>query len=383
MKRLYISTFGVGLGHASRMVSLAKKLKGKIDIAFSSYNEPAEYIERSGFRCYKVEEVDITWGNFGQFSLNEMLLTLPRNSLRFFAQIGREMKVISRYMPDLVLSDSKFSAILAANSLGVESMLILNQLRLLLSRRSAERPRWFDKLAGEVMGIGWSMAKFVMVPDLPPPYTLSEGNSYGVDVVGRKLKYVGFMVERPKADGEKLERLRRLLCSRPLIFAHISGPERTKWPLIRALIGAFKDIKAYNFVISEGRPSGSKEPKRLNGNIYLYEWCPVRDELLELADALIVRGGHSTLSLVILAGKPFITIPIDGQTEQMSNSKKAERLGSAVLLNQRDVKRGIKGALEEVLREEKRRRAERLKGIAVRYDGIGEVGRLICDEFGL
>lgn len=382
MKRLYISTFGIGLGHASRMVSLAKRLEGRVELAFSSYNEPAEYIRRSGFRCYPIEEIDLTWGDLGQFSLNDMILALPENSFKFFAQIGREMRVIAGYGPDLVLSDSKFSAILAAGSLGVESILILNQLRVLLSKRSAERPRWFDKVVGEVMGVGWSLAKLILIPDLPPPYTISEGNSCGVSVVGRKLRYVGFMIERPKPDREEVEKLKRMFGQRPVIFAHISGPEETKRPFIRSLIREFEKIGGYTFVVSEGRPLGSTQPRRLKENIYLYEWCPVRDELLELADALIVRGGHSTLSLAILAGKPFVTIPIEGQTEQMSNSRKAERLGSAVMLGQNDLK-GLGDALEEVLGDEKRERAERLRRIALKYDGVGEVARLISEELGL
>ena len=47
-----------------------------------------------------------------------------------------------------------------------------------------------------MLGLFWSLSDEILMPDLPPPYTISEANITGSDVANR-VRYVGFM--SPKA----------------------------------------------------------------------------------------------------------------------------------------------------------------------------------------
>ncbi|MDQ3836118.1 MAG: hypothetical protein M3270_04195, partial [Thermoproteota archaeon] len=58
----YLAPYGVGLGHASRLVLLAEYLKKDgIKIQFSSYGEAVSYITLRGYECVNVSPVEFAW----------------------------------------------------------------------------------------------------------------------------------------------------------------------------------------------------------------------------------------------------------------------------------------------------------------------------------
>jgi len=58
--RIYIGVYGVGLGHASRMLLLADRLKKEgCLLEFSSFGDAVIYIRNNGFKCNIVPEVEL------------------------------------------------------------------------------------------------------------------------------------------------------------------------------------------------------------------------------------------------------------------------------------------------------------------------------------
>ena len=114
------------------------------------------------------------------------------------------------------------------------------------------------------------------------------------------------------------------LCSeKPFIFLHISGPGPTRRPLTNLLMRAFKELDSeIQYAISEGRPGGNTFPQKISDSGWYFEWCPIRDELFSLCDALVIRAGHASISQSIQFGKPFLCIPIENHGEQLANSDK-------------------------------------------------------------
>jgi UDP:flavonoid glycosyltransferase YjiC (YdhE family) len=133
------------------------------------------------------------------------------------------------------------------------------------------------------------------------------------------------------------------------------------------------------FVFSEGRPNGSSEPLKVGKSAWYYEWCPVRDEVFTLSDAVLMRGGHTALSQAIQFGKPVVTIPIENHGEQLGNSQKIAELGLGAMVHPKKVRsEQMVQAIEQVLGDPSyRERTLHIKAITEKLDGIDNVVKIV------
>jgi len=338
MARAYLAPYGVGLGHASRLLSISKHLKeDNIMIKFSSYGEAVSYIQIHGYDCVKVPPVEFEW-NGGGFSIKNSIANIPLWFTNFARQVTQETKNISSFNPNIVISDSRLSPLISSKILDIPSIVILNQIKLLLSPRIREFKiaRAFENLNGEFFGNIWSMAEKLLIPDLPPPYTIAEHNIWNLESVKRKMHYIGFTTPKWREDNQAIENALRSLNldkKRPIIFIHISGPYETRLNLISTIMDASKYFrKDIQYIISEGKPKGNTIPRKISSTGWYYEWCPIRDEIFALSDLIVIRAGHEVISQAIEHGKPIVTIPIPNHGEQLGNSEKVERLKIGIRL---------------------------------------------------
>ncbi len=340
MKRVYIGVYGVGLGHASRMVYIANKLKHDKILKFSSFGDAVNYIRAEGYSCIDVPPVEVNWDPLNGFSVTESIMKIPINFMNFVRQCGKEASHIGKFKPNLIISDTRLSSLLIAKLYNMPTITILNQIKLLLSNRLRELTvtRAFEDILGEIFGLLWGLSNEIFIPDLPYPYTISEDNLWNVNSIDGKLKYIGFLTPKPIINEENVKRVYDMLNidNKPIVFAHISGPSVTKLLLIKDIINTLKDKNDITLIVSEGRPNGDIAPKRIKNGWY-FEWCPYRDEIFALSELLIVRGGHSTITQCIQYGKPIISIPIENHGEQLGNSKKIDKLKIGIMLKQKEV----------------------------------------------
>ena len=333
MQRVYLAPYGVGLGHASRLLILAENIKGPgIEMRFSSFGEARDYVESQGYECEKVPPVEFMWGKDGEFSVMSNINKIPQWLVNLPVQINKEIKYLKNFKPQIIISDSRLSPLIAARILNLPNILVINQVKLLLTPRLREfkAARFFETCNGELMGGMWNMSDRILIPDLPPPYTISESTINSVKSIKSKLDYVGFITPRAKITEISLSKAKEVLqfdSTKPLIFVHISGPTGTRIPIIKKLIDVFKNLPSVQFVFSEGKSNGNTIPTKISSNMWYFEWCPYKDEIYFLSDVIIMRGGHTAISQAIQYGKPIISIPIQSHGEQMSNSSKIERLG--------------------------------------------------------
>ncbi|MEM3085461.1 MAG: glycosyltransferase family protein [Nitrososphaerales archaeon] len=387
MNRVYIALYGVGLGHASRMLLVAKNLAEHANIRFSSFGDAVDYIKMHGFECNSVAPIDFGWSADAGFSIKESIVKLPQNFFRFTVQLGTEGKNIGNFQPDVVISDTRLSSLFMAKALDIPCITILNQIKLLLSPRLREVSvaRIFEDMLGEMLGTFWAKSDSVLIPDLPPPYTLSEQNIWSVDSAASKLKYIGFMASKPTVNEDYVDKVAKLLGfsrSKPIVFAHISGPAATKMAVLKNVLEAFKENDWLQFVASEGKPGGSTVPRKIRGGWY-FEWCPVRDEIFAMSDLLIIRGGHSTLAQAILYGKPVLTVPIENHGEQLGNAAKAQKIGLGLMLRQKELKpKDIYSATEHILNDASfKKNAKILMQTANKLNGVENIADTVKSYF--
>lgn len=382
----YFAPYGVGLGHASRLLMVADHLKQEgISVQFSSYGEAVSYVSIRGYKCATVSPVEFAWSMEGGFSVKDSIANVPVWFANFSRQVNQETRNMLECNPDIVVSDSRLSPLMAARLLKVPSVVVLNQIKLLLSPRLHDlvAPRIFENVVGEFLGSLWAMAERVLVPDLPPPYTLSAHNIWDIGSASRKLEYIGFASPRPQIDKEHVIKVANMLgfdSSRPLVFVHVSGPVQTRPALLKVAVETAKRLDPkIQFVISAGNPKGISDPRRIGRFSWYYEWCPVRDEIFAASDLLVLRGGHVALSQAIQFGKPVVTVPIENHGEQLGNCAKIEELGAGVMLHPKRLRpEQLADAIEKVLGDsDYNKKAAELQRVAEKLNGIDNVVQIV------
>jgi UDP-N-acetylglucosamine--N-acetylmuramyl-(pentapeptide) pyrophosphoryl-undecaprenol N-acetylglucosamine transferase len=354
-------------------------------VRFSSYGEAASYVSLRGYKCATVSPVEFAWSMEGGFSVKDSLANVPMWFTNFSRQVNQETRNMLMFSPDVVVADSRLSPLVAARMLNVRSVVVLNQIKLLLSPRLRDlaASRMFENVVGEFLGSMWAMADRVLVPDLPPPYTLSAHNVWDIGSAARKLEYIGFASPKPQISEEQVSKVALRLGLdriRPLVFIHISGPFQTRPALIKVALETAKRLDPkIQFVISEGNPKGNIEPRRMGKSSWFYEWCPVRDEIFAASDLLVLRGGHVALSQAIQFGKPVVTVPIENHGEQLGNSTKVAELGAGIMLHPKRLRPEQLGdAIEKVLDDpEYKKKAVGLQRLAENLNGIDNIVQIV------
>lgn len=383
-RKLYFAVFGSGLGHAARGVSLGELLRGRgYRCLFSSSGQALSYLTAHGEReVVRSPPLDVEWTEAGGFSASQFLPRFQFMFNSFLKQVAFEEKSIAKFDPRLVVSDSRLSAVFAARAKSYPVVTILNQFKVAFPPRFRGKVgRLYERFAGDVLGLLWSLSDQVLMTDLPPPYTIAEANIVGTDV-SNIAQFVGFTSPVPEISEDRLKKTKASLGidSRPLVFCQISGPDATKKWFLETSLQAAKDLsREYNVVISAGRAGGSQEPSRLANGALLFEWCPIKDELFEMADLLVARAGHGTIGQCIGAGKPAVLVPIHNHPEQMGNADKFQRLGLGLQIRSEKLSAGrLVESVQLCLADSKfKNSVEALREFSKKYNGLERCAEVI------
>jgi UDP:flavonoid glycosyltransferase YjiC (YdhE family) len=128
-----------------------------------------------------------------------------------------------------------------------------------------------------------------------------------------------------------------------------------------------------------GRPSGSGEPRRLASGAWIYDWCPVKDELFSLSSVVVARAGHRTIGQCIDAGKPAVLVPIHNHSEQIGNANKFSKLGLGIeIRSERLTSENLIESVEACLTDPRYRESvERVRAVSKNYNGIQRCSEII------
>jgi UDP:flavonoid glycosyltransferase YjiC (YdhE family) len=386
LRRVYFAVFGSGLGHASRILEIANHLRREGDqFRYSCSGQALDYIGSHGQGASVLESpsLDVEWTEEGSFSSKDFIPRFPFMFNAFLRQVAFERENIAKFDPKVVVSDSRLSPILASRAKSYPVITMLNQFKISFPPRFSGKGvgRIYERFAGDVLGLLWSLSDEVLMTDLPPPYTIGEANLAGTDV-SRIVRYVGFTSPGASLSEESVRGAKKALDidERPLAFFQISGPEVTKRAFFDTVIQASGALAGtYNIVISMGRPSGSGEPRRLASGAWIYDWCPVKDELFSLSSVVVARAGHRTIGQCIDAGKPAVLVPIHNHSEQIGNANKFSKLGLGIeIRSERLTSENLIESVEACLTDPRYRESvERVRAVSKNYNGIQRCSEII------
>jgi UDP:flavonoid glycosyltransferase YjiC (YdhE family) len=353
--RVYVAPCGIGLGHITRCEPIADALVSQgAEVVYSTYSDGLDYARRRGLPTLPTVSIGFKVKEDGTVDF-KMTATTSGFSLgvkRFLEQLTAEIRNIKRFKPDVVLSDSRVSSLIAGKLMGVPVALILNQFRVeIVKRPSAKKitpvERLFFLIANifwlffrTLLGGIWARSNVMLIPDFPAPYTISASNLAIPKRYKKKVKLIGPIVsDEPKKRSSRgaLNGSHFFASRKPLIYAAVSGPKTERTVLAGLLLESLAGFPSeYDVVISRGEPNGSSVPVR-DRNLTVYGWIEDQYEMLEASSVVVSRAGHGTIMKSIMLGKPMILIPIPDHTEQYGNAKRASKLGLAEIVPQREV----------------------------------------------
>lgn len=388
--RVQFSPCGLGLGHVGRCVPIARKLVSErgAQVLFSTYRDGVRYAQQEGFPVVEAPSIGFMVKPDGTVDFKQTAV----NPGPFFAsftllkQVDAEIEIMQAFEPDIVVSDSRISPLIAAKLLRIPVVCILNQFQIIVPRRRRflRLAKLVDAGALALIGKIWTTGIRVLIPDFPPPYTLSSGNLRIPASYQKRVKLIGPLLPAQPNELPSQKEIRKRLGlneNKPVIFAPISGPVKERAYFTGVLRRVFKEFpEDYQIVMSLGYPNSSIEPLQ-NGNLTVYNWVPNRFEYLKACDVVISRAGHGTLTQSISYGKPLILVPTPNHTEQFNNARGAAELGVAEVIEQKYLNTQV---LLEVVRkmvelDRFRERVEQVQGDVLKLNAMEIVIQTITE----
>ncbi|MBI4999970.1 MAG: UDP-N-acetylglucosamine--N-acetylmuramyl-(pentapeptide) pyrophosphoryl-undecaprenol N-acetylglucosamine transferase [Euryarchaeota archaeon] len=365
--RIYIGACGIGLGHAGQMLCVAQEMKGD-EILFSSYNRAVAYLRKEGHEVF--ESPAIGWRETdGAPDATLTLIGVVPSMFQSLRQIKAEVGAIRKFRPDIVLSDGRYSTIVAARRCRVPFALVTHQI----SFRFPEMPfRGLWERSTTRLNCIYLSDKRILIPDMPPPDSIC---SASMRLKGElDIEYVGFVVRPlPEALPFPQEAKRRLgFGDGPLVYAAISG-STTK--LVESLAGGLKKTGLDSLIVL-GKPDG--KDMREDGKVKVVPWLEERALALRAADVIITRGGHRTLSEIAMHGKPALVVPQPSQPEQDINAEGFEALGSCIVLREETLDASkVASSVGKLIDDSAyRNKAKALAGRAAKLDGAKNIAQI-------
>lgn len=379
--RAYFAPCGLGLGHAGRCIPIAKKMsRDGSSVLFSTYGDAIGLVRREGLPIVESPTLALDFGGNGAVDVRWSLVKYgARAVFTILEQVASEIRCIRTYSPDVVLSDTRISTILAAKILGLPVILILNQFQVLVprGRRLLTISRLVDAGALALIGRLWSLSDRVMIPDLPPPFTVSLLNLQVPSGLLKKAELIGPIVEKRCQDLPESEEIRKKygLDDRPLVFVSFGGSQAEEFLKEKMVKIAMDFPRDMQLVVSLGQPGNHVGRGLSTGNLRVYPWIPSQLEMIKACDVMVGRAGHSTIMQAVSCGKPMVLVPIPNHTEQLSNALGAQRLGIARALRQEEFNRtSLLSEIKTILEfRSYGRRAAEVGGFAQRFDAVGRV----------
>ncbi|HEX2976186.1 MAG TPA: glycosyltransferase family protein, partial [Bacteroidales bacterium] len=292
-----------GLGHAARMIPVAKRLQSAGNNVFVGAGEKHLALFRP--------EPEINLIDFPGFSptysrfLPQYLAMLLRTPLLLYHIIREHQKlkkIIQKFKIDIVISDNRFGLW----NKNITSVYFTHILRIPL-----------PKLLKPLEGIGVLLHRAVInqydhcfIPDLPGELNLSGKLSHNVKLPVN-AGYAGilsrFMDTKESSDP---------LPAFQYDLVILSGPEPQRSILKKKIEKAAEKNETVTIFL-EGRPEEMpSETRKGNFIYYTHLHAPFMKKLIMNSRKIISRSGYTTVMDLVATGKSALLIPTPGQTEQ-------------------------------------------------------------------
>ncbi|MBE6494681.1 MAG: UDP-N-acetylglucosamine--N-acetylmuramyl-(pentapeptide) pyrophosphoryl-undecaprenol N-acetylglucosamine transferase, partial [Methanosphaera stadtmanae] len=314
--KILFTTCGVGIGHASRDVALAELLqeKGHI-INFASYGSGLEYLKMKGYKPYELPQMNFS-GKNGEINVEKSLKDSKDIPLTFIKSMYKESRIINEIKPDLIITDSDYSATLTARFLNIPCYIITNDLTFGFSDSAdAVSIKYLEKgIRRFIVNISKGCQK-ILVPDIPGSITIPEE-------LEKKTFCIGPLLHQNPNEIDTKENLRKKYnqnINDKILTVTIGGSEFGK-VLISNICDIYDKLDVDKIIVFVGLEINPNIFKiQDNEKIIIKQFTHNLIEWMKLSDLTLALAGHTTSMELISIKKPNILIPLTNHVEQERN----------------------------------------------------------------
>jgi len=324
--RILFVVCGEGLGHASRCVHLGYYLQQQgHSVHFVAYGKSYDFINEHGCaNLHRGQREVCLEGENGFFSLKKTLWCSKWIFVDMVRSVLRIWYLIYKFNIDCVVCDTMYGGVIAARFQNVPVVFITNQNHF---NGPDGKTNLIWKTLNFLIRRYLRLAQQVIVPDYPPPDTVSEYNIVIPKWDEQRYHFTGPFLEVNPA---------RYSYSRTTVFTSFGG-EPYKLPLyqlLRTIADHRKDLFFDVFYTGTTLPESSD-------NFASHGYVPNLYEHLANAKIAIVHGGLTTLHETLLFEKPVLIIMDPNHPEQQNNAKKIVDMGAGTVVDGRGITQAI------------------------------------------
>jgi hypothetical protein len=319
-----------GLGHAARMIPVARKLRemnnniiigsGEEHLSLFRNEMPGlEFISFPGFKP-----------GYSRFlpQYLYLLFKIPLLLFHIIVEHHRLRRIITEHAIDVVISDNRFGLWnRKITSVYVTHMPLIPFPGLL---------RFLEPLGVFLHRMIIKKYSLCFIPDLPGDLNLSGRLSHNMKLPDN-LRYIGILSRFIYSDQSTNENT--------MVFPYntviLSGPEPQR-DILKKKLTALLINKEPMTVMLEGKP-GNGDVILKNGNITFYNHLPASrmKNILTRSNHIISRSGYSTIMELVSLNCTALLIPTPGQTEQEYLAEYLSGKGWFYTISQLKLKTGI------------------------------------------
>ena len=304
-KNILICPLEWGLGHAARMIPLAKELLNRgHNVIIASGKDQLNLIQFELPGCRQI----IFPGFKPVYSryLPQYLAVLLQIPLLIYYVVLEHIRlkgIIRENSIDIVISDNRFGL---WNS-KVKTVYITHQLKIPF-------PKGFRFLEGTGAWLHRLIIRnfdYCFIPDLPGETNLSGRLSHNTTLPGNE-RYIGIL----SRFSDIKEMPDQAVTDREYKLVILSGPEPQRSIIQEKLEDIFAGRNEMIYFL-EGKP-GNKEQRIAKKNMIFFSHMTSAEmaRLIRGASSIICRSGYSTIMDLVSTGSSAILVPTPGQTEQ-------------------------------------------------------------------
>jgi predicted glycosyltransferase len=294
-----------GLGHAARIIPVARKLlEMNQNVLIASGEEHLNFL--------RTEFPGLTYIDFPGFKpgysryLPQYIPLLFKTPLLIFHIIREHYRlksIINNYSIDIVISDNRF---------GLWNKKIRTAYITHMPLIPFPKPFRFLEFIGIYLHrLLIRKYSLCFIPDLPGEINLTGRLSHGMKLPGN-VRYAGVLSRFPVITKSTPEEL----ASNKHNIVILSGPEPQRMIFRQKVLKLLRDEKILT-VILEGKP-GKEDKITMSANFASCSHLisPEMQQMILSAEKVITRAGYSTIMELVSLNRTALLVPTPGQTEQ-------------------------------------------------------------------
>ncbi|WP_292390183.1 UDP-N-acetylglucosamine--N-acetylmuramyl-(pentapeptide) pyrophosphoryl-undecaprenol N-acetylglucosamine transferase [Methanosarcina sp. UBA5] len=369
--KVLIFICGEGLGHTSRCTALGQELLAAgHEVYLGAYGYSKEFIERKGYKTVEIPPEIKLVGDSGSLDLKKSVISTLKSGSVF--GIFKVLSLLKEKKPDIVVTDSYFTGVVASKIRVIPVYLMVNQSNMeTFFKNGGVVLRTMGGIIKQFYTCIFRIVNRIIIPDFPMPYTVCRLNLVFEEKVSKNLFFSGPLTL------EKFDDVKAEVLQKPHVLSLIGGFGYRE-PIFRKVIEVAKLDRNINYTLLSGPNLNPDVFSNLPENVTIKRFINDQFPYLKASDLVIAPGGHSTIMEALTFGVPMLSFPDINHSEQESNAAIVDLEGYGRRMDYNASPEEILQAIRELLKDKKiHQKVEDMKKLSKDLNATAAIKKLL------